>query len=239
MIELKEITKSFNSSTILDNVSFHVSDGKNIAILGPNGSGKTTILKSILGMVIPQKGDILFQDRTIKNHQHYRREIGYLPQIARFPDNLKVGELIRMIKDIREQTSKEDELITLFGLKKYLNKRLGKLSGGTRQKVNIVLTFMFDCPLYVLDEPTAGLDPVSLIHLKELIQQEKSKGKTFLITTHIMPLVEEIADEIIFLLEGKIYFQGSLQELKNHTRQVDLEHAIAEILKTHDQDHSI
>ena len=103
-------------------------------------------------------------------------------------------------------------------------------SGGTKQKVNIVLTFMFDSPLIILDEPTSGLDPISLIRLKKLIQTEKERGKTILITSHIMSFVEEVSDEIVFLLEGEIYFKGSINELKTKTNQPDFEHAIASIL---------
>jgi Cu-processing system ATP-binding protein len=110
-----------------------------------------------------------------------------------------------------------------------MDKRLSTLSGGTKQKVNIVLTFMFDCPLIVLDEPTTGLDPASLIHLKGLIREEKEKGKTILITSHIMQFVAEVANTIVYILEGKIYFKGSIPELKEQTRQNDLEHAIAAI----------
>ena len=90
---------------------------------------------------------------------------------------------------------------------------------------------MFDSPLIILDEPTTGLDPISLIHLKEIIQEEKAKGKTILITSHIMSFVEEVSDEIVFLLEGKIYFKGSINALKEKTNQKDFEHAIASILK--------
>ena len=115
-------------------------------------------------------------------------------------------------------------------LEPFLDKKLGNLSGGTKQKVNIVLTFMFESDLIILDEPTTGLDPISLIHLKELIHLEKKKGKTILITTHIMSFVEEIADEIVFLLDGEIYFKGSSDELKERTGQVDLEHAIAKLI---------
>ena len=100
-------------------------------------------------------------------------------------------------------------LISLFGLEPFLDKKLSNLSGGTKQKVNIVLTFMFDSPLIILDEPTNGLDPLALIRLKELIAEEKAKGKTFLITSHIMQFVEEVSDEVIYLLEGEIYFKGS------------------------------
>ncbi len=180
-------------------------------------------------MVVPNKGSISVLDKIIKKNWKYRQEIDYLPQIANFPGNLKVKELIRMIKDLRQKKSKEEELIKLFGLEPFLNKKLGTLSGGTKQKVNIVLTFMFDSPLIILDEPTTGLDPASLIKLKELILQEKNKGKTILITTHIMQFVEEMADEIVYLLEGDIYFKGSVEQLMTKTKQTDFEHAIAAI----------
>lgn len=182
-------------------------------------------------MVLPQSGNIQLNGESTLKEWKYRNQIGYLPQIARFPDNLSVREVIEMIKTIRSQPANEQPLIERFSLQDFLDKKLGNLSGGTRQKVNIVLTFMFDCELYILDEPTAGLDPVALIQLKDLIGAEKEKGKTFMITTHIMHLVEELSDEIVFLLDGKIYFKGSLEELKQKTGQQDLEHAIAQILQ--------
>jgi Cu-processing system ATP-binding protein len=200
------------------------------AILGPNGSGKTTIIKSLLGMVVPDKGELKVFDINVKSNSEYRKKIDYLPQIANFPSNLKVNELIRMIKDLRGQTNNDQKLIEIFKLQPFLNKKLGTLSGGTKQKVNILLTFMFDSPIIILDEPTTGLDPISLIRLKELISTEKAKGKLILITSHIMSFVEEVADEIVFILEGKIYFRGSISELKEKTKQLEFEHAIATIL---------
>ena len=161
----------------------------------------------------------------------FRNNLNYLPQIAIFPTNLSVIELIKMVKNLRPKESKEKELIELFGLTPFLNKKLGNLSGGTKQKVNIVLTFMFDSELIILDEPTTGLDPIALIHLKELITAEKEKGKTILITTHIMSIVDQLADEIVFLLDGKIYFKGSINALKEQTKQEDLEHAIANLIE--------
>ena len=136
--------------------------------------------------------------KPIKNTWRYRREINYLPQIANFPGNIKVKELFTMIKDLRQQPDRQEELITLFELESSMNKRLATLSGGTKQKVNIVLAFMFNSPLLILDEPTTGLDPSSLIRLKKLIREEKSNGKTILISSHIMQFVAEIADEIIY-----------------------------------------
>ena len=230
MIEIKDLRKRFGKVNVLAGIDLKINTPGVFAILGPNGSGKTTLIKSILGMVLPQSGEIKFQGVSIASKWEYRKKIDYLPQIARFPDNLTVQELINMIRNLRETTSSTEELVTRFELGPFLDKKLGNLSGGTRQKVNIVLTFMFDSPLMILDEPTAGLDPVSLIRLKELIQKEREVGKTILITTHIMNLVEEIADGIFFLLEGKIYFRGTVAELKQQTGQEDLEHAIAKIL---------
>ena len=231
MIRIENLHKQFGKVKVLDGVDFEIKGGGVIAVLGPNGSGKTTILKSILGMVIPQDGMIYYEGEAVLGNYSYRNKIGYLPQIAQFPDNLKVFELIEMIKNIRNMPSNENVLIEKFGVEPFLDKKLSNLSGGTKQKVNLVLTFMFDSPLYILDEPTAGLDPVSMINLKEIIASEKAKGKTLLITTHIMSLVEELSDEIIFLLEGKIYFQGPIETLKMQTGQKDLEHSIASILK--------
>ena len=231
MIRINNLEKSYGKLSVLSGVSFDINDGGIFAVLGPNGSGKTTILKIILGMVISQKGTVDFGNENLLGSWKYRNQIGYLPQIARFPDNLTVKELIAMISDLRNEPVKDQELIELFDLSKVLNEKLGGLSGGTRQKVNIVLAFMFDPPILILDEPTAGLDPVSLIHLKELIQEEKKKGKIIILTTHIMGLVEELADQIIFLLEGKIYFQGSIKELATKTNTSDLEHSIASIIQ--------
>lgn len=181
-------------------------------------------------MVIPDRGTIKVLDTPITKNSEYRNKIDYLPQIANFPSNLKVIELIGMIKDLRGNTNADKDLIEKFKLESFLNKKLGTLSGGTKQKVNIVLTFMFDSPIIILDEPTTGLDPISLIRLKELIRKEKKKGKTILITSHIMSFVEEVSDQIVFLLEGKIYFKGSISELKAATKQDNFEHAIASIL---------
>ncbi|WP_297703027.1 ABC transporter ATP-binding protein [uncultured Eudoraea sp.] len=229
MIQIENLHKKFGRNQVLFNLDLDIPGGGIFAVLGPNGSGKTTLIKCILGMVIPSSGEIEVKDNTIKNNWKYRQDINYLPQIANFPGNLKVKELIRMIKDLRQKESNEEELVKLFGLEPFLDKKLGTLSGGTKQKVNIVLTFMFDSPLIILDEPTTGLDPASLIKLKELILQEKNKGKTILITTHIMQFVEEMADEIVYLLEGNIFFKGSVEQLMTKTKQTDFEHAIAAI----------
>jgi len=234
MIEIKDLYKKFGKVEVLKGLDLSLqpnpTDGAIFAVLGPNGSGKTTLIKSILGMVIPNKGSIQINGQHVLKKYHYRNEINYLPQIANFPSNLSVKELINMVKNLRPKPAADQDFIDLFGLTPFLDKKLGNLSGGTKQKVNILLTFMFDCELIILDEPTTGLDPLSLINLKKIILAEKNQGKTILITSHIMSFVEEMADEIVFLLDGKIYFKGTLTAIKSQTNQTDLEHAIATIL---------
>lgn len=230
MIKINNLHKKFGENQVLKGVDLEIEKGV-LAILGPNGSGKTTLNKCILGMVFPDKGDILIDNQNISKQWEYRKQIDYLPQIANFPNNITVAELIKMIKDLRNINDKEEKrFIDLFKLSSFLNKKLNNLSGGTKQKVNLLLTFMFDNPILILDEPTTGLDPAALIILKQLIMEAKEKGKTILVTSHIMDFVEEISDEIIFILEGKIYFKGTITKLKEHTKQDNFEHAIASIL---------
>ena len=231
MIKISALSKKFSKNRVLEDLELEISKPGIFAILGPNGSGKTTLIKSLLGMAIPNAGEIAIDDQKIKRQAAYRKNIQYMPQIANFPGNLTVRELIRMIKDLRSAPSNEAPLIDMFGLEPFLKKKLSTLSGGTVQKVNIVLAFMFDAPLVILDEPTTGLDPAALIKLKALILDEKAKGKTILVTSHIMQFVEEMADEVVYLLEGRIYFKGTVEDLKARTDQPDFEHAIAAIAK--------
>jgi len=216
---------------VLNNIDLAVGGPGIVAILGPNGSGKSTLIKSLLGLVIPDQGEIFLADEKINRQWKYREKISYLPQLARFPENLKVKELSNLIKDLRQQHAcREEELIRLFNLESFLNKPLRNLSGGTRQKVNILLSLMFDNPVLVLDEPTVGLDPVAIIQLKKWLNQERKDGKLILLTSHIMKVVEELANEIIFLLEGDVYFQGTQSDLEEITGESNLEASIAGIL---------
>ena len=230
MIQIENLYKSFGKNKVLKGIDLSISEKGIFAVLGPNGSGKTTLIKSILGMVMPDSGTLHINQTPIKNNWKYRNNIDYLPQIANFPSNLTVSELIKMIKDLRNQEGTDKKLIKIFKLEPFLDKKLSNLSGGTKQKVNLVLTLMFDSPLIILDEPTSGLDPIALLHLKTLILEEKAKGKTILITSHIMNFVEEMADEIVFLLEGKVYFKGDIKALMDQTKEPNFERAIANLL---------
>jgi len=231
MIRIDNLQKRFGRLQVLKSLCLEINGDGIFSVLGPNGSGKTTLIKSILGMVVPDDGSIAIAGRSVLRRWRYRDNISYLPQIAHFPGNLTVTELIRMVRDLRSKESRHPELIELFELEPFLNKKLGNLSGGTKQKVNLVLAFMFESDLILLDEPTAGLDPISLIHLRELLQRERSKGRTIVVTTHIMSFAEEISDEIVFVLDGKIHFKGSVARIQDETGQATLETAIAALLR--------
>lgn len=231
MISIQDLHKAFGKNKVLKGIDLSFSQPEITAILGPNGSGKTTLIKCILGMVNPDKGKIVVQGSSIKDNWKYRDQINYLPQIAQFPENLRVSELIDMIKDLRQRTTDDQRLIDLFELTPFLDEKLRNLSGGTRQKVNLVLAFMYNSPIIILDEPTAGLDPLAIQTLKKLLNTERQKGKIILLTTHIMSLVDEVAEKVVFLLEGKLYFQGEIDEMKKEHRASSTEKAIAKILK--------
>jgi Cu-processing system ATP-binding protein len=226
MIEIRGLNKYYNRNHILKDISLDINEPGIYAVLGPNGSGKTTLLKSIIGLVLPRAGEVMVNEIPVQETHLYRTEISYLPQIAKFPDNLRVYELIRLIKDIRMQDGDEKPLIELFQLQQEMKKRLGNLSGGTRQKVNTVLGFLFDTPIIILDEPTVSLDPVALAKFKTLISEKKKQGKIILYTTHIMSLVEEFSDRIILLMEGRIIFKGRLAEILTASGKDSLENAI-------------
>lgn len=230
MIRIENIEKSFGSLEILKGIDLKLQKGKIYAFLGPNGSGKTTLVKCILGLIRPDQGNIFIKDQNISSGPEYRYDIGYMPQIATFPENLTVEELINMIKNIRKQPAEEAHLLSWFGLEDFRKKKLKNLSGGMKQKVNAVLALMFNPPILILDEPSVGLDPISHLKLKNLVVAEKEKGKTVLLTTHILSDVEELADEIIFLLDGKIYFKGTLEELLISQDEDKLDKAIARMI---------
>jgi len=231
MIVIKHLSKSFGKLEALKDVNLQIQGGQITAILGPNGSGKTTLIKSILGMVIPDKGDILVDGKPVTGEWQYRSLISYMPQISAFPENLTINDLIALLTRIRGEKGDPETFIRMFGLESYLNKRVKHLSGGTRQKANVMMACMFNSPLIIMDEPTSGLDPAAMLRLKTYVKEQKRQQKTVLFTTHIMSLVEDLADEIVFLLEGRIHYQGSPQALKQMTNANNLEVAIAAILQ--------
>ncbi len=233
MIRIENIKKQFKKLLALDNVSASFEEGEVIALIGPNGSGKTTLIKSILGMVKPNSGKIYVNQALIGDSPQYRNQIGYMPQIGRYPDNVKVGQLFTMLQHIRKLKEKEldKELITAFNLAAIFEKPMRTLSGGTRQKVSAAIAFLFNPAILILDEPTAGLDPLSSEIVKDKILREKEKNKLILITSHILSDLEELATRIMYLQDGKLIFMKTLESLQKETGEPKLSKAIASVMK--------
>lgn len=232
MIQITDLNKKFGKLEVLKNVNLNCNKGECIALIGPNGCGKTTLIKSILGMVLPDKGLITFNEKPIKNEYLYREKIGYMPQIGRYPDNMTIGQVIDMIKQIRNTNQELDEdLLKAFELEKMFDKQMRTLSGGTTQKVSATLAFLFNPDVLILDEPTAGLDPLASEILKDKIIKEKEKGKLILITSHLLSELDDLITEIIFMQEGNVLFHKKIAELKLETNEHKISKAIAKILK--------
>jgi len=232
MIRIENISKRFKKLQVLDRITALLTEGQVISLIGPNGSGKTTLIKCILGMVKADTGTIHVKDKQIDGDHSYRRNIGYMPQIGRYPDNMKVGQLFAMMKDIRKMPEKEydTDLLVKFNLVSIFDKPLRTLSGGTRQKVSAALAFYFNPQILILDEPTAGLDPLSSEMLKEKILQEKRKNKLILITSHILSDLDELTTHVMYLQEGKMIFLKDIKSLKEETREDKLGKAIAKLM---------
>jgi Cu-processing system ATP-binding protein len=233
MIRIEHINKRFKKLQALDDINAVFEKGQVISLIGPNGSGKTTLIKSILGMVKPDNGKIYFNNELINGDPSYRAQIGYMPQIGRYPDNMKVSQLFDMLKKIRNYSSSQtdEELITKFNLASIFEKSMRTLSGGTRQKVSAALAFLFDPGVLILDEPTAGLDPLSSEILKEKILKEKSRNKLILITSHILSDLDELTTHIMYMQDGKQLFFKEIGQLREETGELKLGKAIARIMK--------
>lgn len=229
-VEAVGLQKRFGRLQVLQGLDLAIEAGAVTAIVGPNAAGKSTFIKSVLGLVRPDRGQLRVLGADPRDGDTYRARVGYMPQMARFPENLSGGEVLELLSGLRGHPDDQDrELIDTFALGSQLHKPVRTLSGGTRQKLNAVVAFLFRPALVILDEPTAGLDPVSSAQFKDKVLAARAAGTTVLLTSHLMGEVEELADRIAFLLEGRIHFHGSVDELRERTGEAKLERAVARL----------
>jgi Cu-processing system ATP-binding protein len=233
MISIAGLTKRYGAQEVLRGLDLEIATGRVTAIVGPNGTGTTTLIKAVLGLVRPDAGTITVDGTVVGEDCGYRSRIGYMPQIPRFPQNLTGAELLAMLRDMRGERvgqAIDEELVERFQLASQLAKPVRTLSGGTQQKLNAVMAFLFSPSLLILDEPTAGLDPASSAVFKDKILAERDAGRTIVLSSHFMNELEELADDVVFLLEGKVQYRGPVEELMRSTRQANLGRAISYLM---------
>lgn len=223
MIEVKNLTISYGGNSVaVRDVNFLTEPGTILSIIGPNGSGKSSLIKGILGLVQPSSGSIQFIDKKQTPHT-----IGYMPQTPRFPANIKVKELISFFKKLEpvEEESFQNLLSTLE-LNNHMDKKIGSLSGGTKQKISILQCFSSKKDLYVIDEPTASLDPYISHLLKSLLVEKKKEGSLVIFSTHILAELQELADRFLLLSEGSILIDDSPGNFLRKNNKTDLDQAL-------------
>ena len=231
-VEFRGLRKRFGRMTALDAVDIQVAPGRITALVGPNGAGKSTLIKCLLGLVRPDEGSIVLAGAALDGGWAYRRKVGYMPQAPSFPDNLTGREVVEMLRDLRGPSAATDEeLLEWFGESGALDRPVRVLSGGTRQKLNAAIAFLFRPSLIILDEPTAGLDPVASGILKDKIRRVRDGGATVVLSSHLMAELEELAEDLVFLVDGRVRYAGSIEGLKERAGETGLERAMAALLR--------
>lgn len=222
MLEIKNITKRYGSHIVLDHINLTFEHGI-YGLLGENGAGKTTLLSIVMGILQAEAGSILYDGRTVTDKDKaYYGNIGFMPQYATFYPEFTAEEFLKymcVLKGIpkRQQKARIGELLTQVNLLSDARKKLRTFSGGMRQRVGIAQALLNRPEILILDEPTAGLDPMERIRFRNLIS-DISKNRIVILATHIVQDIEYTADHVILLHEGKVSVQGSPGELKEKIR---------------------
>ncbi len=216
MIKIENLMKDYGNIRALRGVSLDIERGETFAIVGPNGAGKTTLLNAIVGLVHPSGGKITVDSIEVsKNPKEIKKRIGYVPQRISFHENLSVFEVIEFYGALRGINNFNlANVLSAVGILEQKNKRVGALSGGMLQRLALAQAIISDPPILILDEPTISLDSEGRIAFKKLIREEKRKGKTILLSSHILSYIEELADRIAILVRGKVVALDTLGGLR-------------------------
>ncbi|MDD5603338.1 MAG: ABC transporter ATP-binding protein [Eubacteriales bacterium] len=230
LIEVKNVTLTYRSGKGVFDLDFNVKAGEIMGYLGPNGAGKTTTIRALLGFMKPDRGECLIGglDCT-KNAAAVQQRLGYIPGEITFPDDMHGDEFLKFISDMRRTAknghkglnnnhkNRQKELTELFELD--LKGRIRKFSKGMKQKLAIVTAFMHDPEILILDEPTSGLDPLMQNRFEALLSEEKSKGKTILMSSHLFEEVEKTCDNVLIIKDGRIVKQSDIHGLAASQRK--------------------
>lgn len=231
-VTIRGVTKRFGALQVLAGVDLTLEPATVTAVVGPNAAGKSTLIKCLLGLVRPDSGTLAINGLAVGADWSLRSGIGYMPQATSFPGNLTGSEILALLDNLRgPRTERDDDLLDAFHLGPELGKPIRTLSGGTRQKLSAVVAFRYQPGLLILDEPTAGLDPLASGILKDKILRAPEEGTTVLLTSHIMAEIEELARTIVYFVDGLPRFEGTLEDLWRKTGEQRLERAVARLMR--------
>ena len=213
LLEVKNLTKTFDNKNVLDNVSLKISSGKIIGLLGKNGAGKTTLIKLINDLLIPTEGEILVNGNKIGVES--KKVISYLPERTYLNKRMKVKEVISFFSDFYDNFDADKARKLLKDLDLDENKNLSKMSKGMQEKVQLVLVMSRKADLYILDEPLGGVDPATRDYILDTILSNFNENASVIISTHLIADIERILDEVVFIDKGKIALQSDTDELRS------------------------
>ncbi|MEI0492428.1 ABC transporter ATP-binding protein [Brachyspira intermedia] len=216
VIKVDNITKDYGSGRGVFDLSFEVNKGEIFGMLGPNGAGKTTTIRQLMGFIKSDKGNAkILNMNCFDKRENIQSKLGYLPGEIAFMDEMKGDDFINFIADMKSIKNKNriKELIDIFELD--ANRKINKMSKGTKQKIGIVCAFMNEPEVVILDEPTSGLDPLMQKKFIDLILEEKKKGTTIFMSSHIFEEIEKTCDRTAILKDGKLIAIENMEELKS------------------------
>lgn len=212
LVEFQQVSKSYGGLVALNNVNLKLGAGKIIGLLGPNGSGKTTFIKLLNGLLQPEYGQILINGRTPSPET--KQIVSYLPDTTYLDENMKVTDALALFKDFYADFDEERALHLLQDLNIDVNSRMKHLSKGNKEKVQLILVMSRKAQLYVLDEPIGGVDPAARDYILKTIINNYSPTASVIISTHLISDVEQVLDEVIFLQNGNVVRQGNVDDLR-------------------------
>ncbi|WP_048148912.1 ABC transporter ATP-binding protein [Palaeococcus ferrophilus] len=226
-IEIENLTKSYGDFKAVDGLSLKVEDGITFGFLGPNGAGKTTTILSMIGLIIPDSGEIRILGRDVfKEPVEVKKRIGYLPENATIYEELTAWKNLDFFANFfnfsrAEKEKRIEELLKLVGLWDVRYRKVKTFSKGMKQRLLLAQTLINDPEVLILDEPTSGLDPEGAFLVKNIVREERKKGKTVFFSSHILSEVEELSDRVGILVGGKLRALGSLEDIKRQFMELE------------------
>nr|WP_276938501.1 ABC transporter ATP-binding protein [Helcococcus sueciensis] len=238
MIKVSNLSKKYDKKLAVNSISFEIRDGEILGFLGPNGSGKTTTLNMLVGLINSTSGSAEIDGiNMLENSIEAKKKIAFLPDNPEIFEDMTGRKFVYFVSNIYD-VSKEDrdkrltELADIFGITDDLDTMISGYSHGMKQKIALISALIHDPEVLMLDEPMVGLDPQAAYNLKELMRERTQRGKSVFFSSHVMDVVEKIVDRIIIIKKGELIFQGTIEELKSlQSYEGDLEKLFLEMTK--------